>query len=128
MSCIVLSRLASLRALEQWKALTHLLCECESALSQRPALYAAALRVLRAQLALASSDVFESDDGAHNFLRTALTRLAENAAAATSLPPALAEELRELWAFVHAQFGLDPEALLAAAFDEDDEPTVVEGA
>ena len=36
-------RLSSLRALEQWKALIHLLCHCELALSRRPTLFTRAV-------------------------------------------------------------------------------------
>ena len=52
-------RLSSLRALQHWKALAHLMCGCEDALASRPGLYVKLLLVLRAQLALAPADFFE---------------------------------------------------------------------
>ena len=127
LSFILFLRLASMRALEQWKALLQLLCACEEAVHTRPSLYAKSLATLRAQLELATADFFEGD-GEH-FLRACLAGLAENTGEpdeSRRLDPALSGELRKLWALVEAQFGLSRDGLVAAAFDEDDEPVVVE--
>ena len=126
LSFILFLRLASMRALEQWKALLQLLCACEEAVHTRPSLYAKSLATLRAQLELATADFFEGD-GEH-FLRACLAGLAENTGESDEsrrLDPALSGELQKLWSLVEAQFGLSRDGLVAAAFDEDDEPVVV---
>lgn len=130
-------RLSSLRALEQWKALVHLLLSCEEALHARPRLYVQALATLRAQLSLAPHDFFDAEVGEDNFLLDALASLAEHTestAGSDGMPravvaPALAEELGRLWAFIGSRFGISVEALRASAIEEDEEdaPVVVEG-
>lgn len=122
---VLFLRLASLRALEQWKGLLHLLCSCEAALRSRPRLYCELLPILRAQLALAPEDLFEDAQSEDNFLRQLLARLAENTLDGADLDGALAAELGRLWTFVRERFGLSVEALRAAALEDDDEPMVV---
>lgn len=118
-------RLSSLRALEQWKAAIHLLCHCEAALLERPALYERLLPALRAQLTLAPRDFFEDALSEDNFLRGSLASLAE-LADGQPLAPALQHELAELWRFLAVHFGVTVEALRAASMEDDDEPVVVE--
>ena len=70
-----------------------------------------------------------SDGSALATLRACLAALAENTGGSDEsrrLDPALSGELQKLWALVEAQFGLSRDGLVAAAFDEDDEPVVVE--
>ena len=124
LSFVLFLRLSSLRALEQWKAMLHLLSHCDTALSQRPRLYSRVVAVLRAQLSTASADFFETGDGEEHFVRASLARLAENASGASLAAP-VAEELRLLWEMLESSFGLTPDGLVADAFDEDDEPVVV---
>ena len=133
LSYLLFLRLSSLRALEQWKALLHLLLSCEAALHTRSRLYCRVLKTLRAQLALAPADFFQSEVREENFLRDALAELAEHTCSATGaggsatgLAPQLVEELRLLWAFLDTEFGVDLEEL-RAALDEDEEdlPVVV---
>ena len=136
LSYLLFLRLASLRALEQWKSLVHLLLSCEEALRTRPSLYLRLLPILRAQLTLAPADFFESELSEDNFLRDTLATLAEltsgpplggGAHAAPSLAPELSAELGRLWDFMGSQFGLSLDALCASALDEDDAPVVVAG-
>ena len=123
-------RLSCLRSLEQWKALVHLLLGCDQALREHPGLFSNFIAVLRAQLALAPHDVFESELTDDNFLRGALAGLADRTGegacqGAAPLPPALTAELQRLWAFLEAQFSLTVDSLRASVLDEDDQPVVV---
>jgi A1 cistron-splicing factor AAR2 len=124
--------LSSLRALEQWKGLLQLLCNCDEALQSRASLYTKLLPILRAQLALAPADFLNEGGGAEgaNFLRASLAGLAERTDAgggAASLDARLADELQRTWTFVRMQFGISREALLLeAAGGDEDEPVVVE--
>lgn len=125
---ILFLRLSSLRALEQWKALLHLLCGCDAALRERPQLYCNLAAVLRAQLAFAPDDLFVGGGelGAENFLRASLATLAENSTEGARLAPALSEGLRRLWDFVGERFGLSLQTLLSdAGGGEEDQPVYV---
>lgn len=125
---VLFLRLASLRALEQWKALVDLLSSCESALVERGPLYAALLATVRAQLELAPADLLDGEGltGENNFLRTALGRLARAAVeAGETVPPRVAEELNQLQRLVGERFGLTLEAL-GEEEDDEDAPMVVE--
>lgn len=124
LSYVLFLRVCSLRALEQWKSLVHLLCACEEALCVRARLYANALAVLRAQLALATADVLEEG----NFLRASLASLARHAhARAADIAPAVHDELLRLWESVRP-LGVRVEELVADDDEEDDDeqPVVVE--
>lgn len=119
-------QLSSLAALEQWKALVHLLCCCDAAMLRRPALFASFLRALEAQLRLAPSDLFVDALSAENFLRASLASLA-GATEGAPLAPPLASQLERFWQFVGERFGGDILAELRDAdADPDDAPCVVE--
>lgn len=62
----------SFEGLDQWKALVHLLCNCEQALVTHPSLFLNFVRVMHTQMHLISESFFLTDLTDGNFLRKAL--------------------------------------------------------
>ena len=116
--------------LHQWKAVVGLLCGCERAVDERPALFKALVNCLLSQFALLPDDFFIDPLLSENFLSASLQSL--HACMSQSSLRALRQTADELQRFVESKFdGLTlqstADAVLAAYVNEGADLEALEG-
>lgn len=111
---------------EQWKALVGLLCACDRAMAERPALFVAFTELLHAQLLLVPEDFFIDPLSERNFLTVALRAFFE-LVHDPATPPQLAAAARRLQKLAEERFVVSfSVAQVGGDADDEDAPVVVD--
>ncbi|KAI8906334.1 A1 cistron-splicing factor [Gorgonomyces haynaldii] len=123
----VLFRLAQIYdGFEHWKTIIHLLCHCTDAIQVYPQLYEAFLDQFQIQLMDFGEEFFVDELKSENFLKAALTQLAQNIREAPfPVLESIEQKLGSLLRFVGQEFGWQMESSLSDV-DSEDLPQIVE--
>jgi A1 cistron-splicing factor AAR2 len=105
LSFVLFMMIYSYPALEHWKRLINILCQCEDTMLAKPAFYAVFLRVLYEQLGYSPDDFFHTELSHENFLRPTMTSLFQMLNA-EGLHPTLEEHRKRLLTFMRKKFNL----------------------
>ena len=121
LSFVLFMLIYSYPALEHWKKLVYILCQCEEMMRMKPTFYAKFLRILYEQLGYSPEDFFHTELSHENFLRPAMTSLFQ-ILNAEGLPSTLEEHRRRLLMFMRKKFNLFDENAGEDYFKYDDVP------
>ena len=113
-------------ALEQWKRMLHLVCNCSLLQSSRPGLFVNVVAVLMRQLEFAPKDLFAEELFAENFLIEALSRLVCESNEERNAE--LQRMIKQLEQFLEKRFGTKLLETMRAVEAAKDDPVVVEEA
>lgn len=121
LSFMLFMMIYSYPALEHWKLLINILCQCEKLMLSKPAIYAKFLRILYEQLSYSPDDFFHTELSQENFLRPAMTSLFQMLNA-DGLHTTLQEHRRRLLTFVRKKFSLFEENAGELYFNSENVP------
>ncbi|CAM9524789.1 unnamed protein product, partial [Ectocarpus fasciculatus] len=119
LSFVLFMMIYSYPALEHWKRLVYILCQCEGMMMTKPSFYSKFLRILYEQLGYSPEDFFHTELSHENFLRPAMTSLFQLLNTA-GLPSTLEEHRRRLLMFMRKKFNLFDENAGEDYFKYDD--------
>lgn len=118
LSFVLFMMIFSYPALEHWKRIVNILCQCDDLMINKPTLYAAFLRILYEQLSYSPEDFFHTELSHENFLRPAMTSLFQ-LLNSDGLPSTLHEHRRRLLMFMRKKFNLFEENAGEEYFNRD---------